>query len=75
MLLKPCSCGGKPELVLTGDPVAAPESARAHVECPNCERRTNVRVGASATERAATEWNAGELFLRLASGPIRLPKL
>ena len=75
MLLKPCGCGGTAELVLTGEPSALPESARAHVECPACERRTNVRAGAGAAERVIAEWNADDLFLRLQSGPIRLPKL
>jgi hypothetical protein len=73
MLLKLCICGGAPELVLTGDPNT--ESARAHIGCSICERRTNVRTGALSTEQATKDWNADELFLRLASGPIRLPKL
>ena len=73
MLLKPCICGGAPELVLTGE--ANTDSARAHVGCSVCDRRTNVRTGVTATEHAAKDWNADELFLRLASGPIRLPRL
>lgn len=72
MLLKPCICGGAPELVLTGE--ANTERARAHIGCSVCDRRTSVRTGAMATEQATKDWNADELFLRLSSGTIRLPK-
>lgn len=65
MVLKRCSCGGKPELVLTGEQTKSKHGAGARVECTSCDRRTPTRKGDGAAERAMADWKTDHLFMRL----------